>query len=199
MPLILGHALDRRTRPPSSIIVCFMAGGALAFLYFLTPALGPLQAFGTGFPDALPPAPIAYLTTQTVDPALLRSALPSLHMLWAMLMVMQALLYYPLSAKIGYCLFGIATIIATLGLGEHYLIDLIISIPLTLAVFATCLRIPLKHRLPSIIMGSLMGLTWLFAVTRHAQQFSPKTAYASVIASIAITLWFGKKLAQKAR
>jgi hypothetical protein len=108
--------------------------GAVGFLaYQICPAAGPVYRF----PGLFPAAPVVGLVP--IGPAELanayRNAMPSLHMGFALLC------YWNLRS-VGRWL-GIAaaaqlilTGIATLGCGEHYFIDLVVSVPLALAVYS---------------------------------------------------------------
>lgn len=69
------------------------------------------------------------------------NCLPSLHFTWALL----AWYYSPRWLRWPSALLVILTGFATIGLGEHYLIDLIAAVPFTVAVVA----IPLRFKLPT--------------------------------------------------
>jgi PAP2 superfamily len=81
-------------------------------------------------------APIFYVLFPAVGPAWVnvadapRNCLPSLHMAWALIL----LVYTPARARILAILFAGLTGFATLGLGEHYIIDLVAAVPYTYAV-----------------------------------------------------------------
>lgn len=112
----------------------WIVAGCLGYIgYFCLPGVGPQHTFGSAFPIDLP-------DPNGVKPALLvpsgdwpRNAMPSMHTSWAFL-ILLATRNMPLIARIGALTFMIATLISTLGLGEHYLIDLVVAIPFTVAV-----------------------------------------------------------------
>jgi hypothetical protein len=65
------------------------------------------------------------------------NAMPSFHMAWALLIFWYGLkCAWPV--RIGGTVFAAFTVLATLGLGEHYLIDLVVAAPLTAAIDVLC-------------------------------------------------------------
>lgn len=96
-------------------------------LYVLVPISGPAYAFDS-FPNAAPGyliPHVIYLSSRFAPP----NGLPSLHLTVALL-----LLYFARHWKAGLVLglvFVAFTVSATLGLGEHYTVDLIAAIPYT--------------------------------------------------------------------
>lgn len=114
-----------------------LAGGAIAFgLYHLYPAAGPAYAFGAAFPARLPdPSALAPVRAVPAVAGAARNCMPSVHFLWALLAVMGACRLRPLW-RAGFALFAALTALATIGLGEHYLIDLVVAVPFTVLVLA---------------------------------------------------------------
>jgi PAP2 superfamily len=86
---------------------------------------------------AAAPAPLFFLAfpatgpAHAADPLALRNCIPSLHMTWALLGVVYIA---PRWRGIAVA-FAILTAAATLGIGEHYLLDLIVALPYT---WGTC-------------------------------------------------------------
>ena len=76
--------------------------------YWLLPACGP-----------------GYFLSGTVGP---RNAMPSMHTVWAM-MIRQRAARHSLGVRVATDGFLIFTILSTLGLGEHYLVDLLAAVP----------------------------------------------------------------------
>ncbi|MGH9200495.1 MAG: cytochrome P450, partial [Vicinamibacterales bacterium] len=66
-----------------------------------------------------------------------RNAMPSLHFGSVLLATWHVWSYGPM-VQIVSLVFLAGTVLATLGLGEHYLIDLVVALPFTLAVHAAC-------------------------------------------------------------
>ncbi len=104
------------------------------YCYAAVPAMGPAYQF----PDRYPwnPPKVAELSIQRVrlqDGA--RNAMPSLHTAWALMLVWwtrRQARWLRVSADA----FRGCTLLATLGLGEHYLVDLIAGVPFAVATFA---------------------------------------------------------------
>ena len=111
-----------RVRFASSTIVAGLIGFAL---YRVFPAAGPRYAFAS-FPF-LPQWTSSQLH-RVILPGVRLNAMPSLHIVWTLLILRYA---WPLStvSRCGSMLFLVLTILATLGSGEHYAVDLIAAIP----------------------------------------------------------------------
>jgi hypothetical protein len=133
-PLYRGWALHRGLRSGGvNVMHAFVAAGVLGFiLYQVCPAEGPLYSFGARFPDHLPDARDISLAPYLS--AGVHNAIPSMHMAWALLILWAALELGPLALAIAAGLAGF-TVLATLGSGEHYLVDLVVSVPLAFAVW----------------------------------------------------------------
>jgi PAP2 superfamily len=89
-----------------SIAVLLMAAVCAVPFYLLFPAVGPALK---------------------TDPSAPRNCLPSLHVTWAILLWRAT---KPGWAKYAMALFALLTAVATLTTGQHYLIDLIVALPL---------------------------------------------------------------------
>jgi len=136
-------ALEHRARLAT---LCMIAAVFGFMLYFVVPATGPLGAFG----DALvPPAPLSGAPAPTVLPYD-RNAMPSLHAAWAYLVLIYAR-GAALAVRAAVSIFLALTLVATLGLGQHYVIDLVVAVPFALVFRAVCagslrLRSPARRR-----------------------------------------------------
>ena len=69
----------------------------------------------------------------TGDPEAYRNCMPSLHFSWALI----SLIYASRRAKIAAAAYVVLMAAATIGLGEHYLVDLVAAIPFTAAACST--------------------------------------------------------------
>jgi predicted membrane-bound spermidine synthase len=114
--------------------VLLLAPAAAYLCYFLYPAAGPRYLFGPAYPDGtvLPDrVPLSLLVVVPYP----RNCMPSLHTAWALLLVLNARaagrwLRIALVGALG------LTVLGTLGLGEHYLVDLVVAVPFAVAVQA---------------------------------------------------------------
>jgi hypothetical protein len=101
-------------------------GGLL--VYLLVPVAGPLYAF-PGYP-ALPATPLAAHPIPVNAPP---NGVPSVHLSLALV-----IWWYARKLPLGTFLAGLyllLTVAATLGLGEHYVFDLIVAVPYTVIVY----------------------------------------------------------------
>ena len=91
------------------------------------------------------------------------------------------------------------TVLATLGSGEHYLIDLVVAFPFCVMVqglFAFSLKWNDRQRLLAIFGGLATVLAWLWAL-RFASHFfwmSPLIPWTLLVATIAASVWTHKRL-----
>jgi hypothetical protein len=102
-------------------------------LYFVMPAIGPKLAFDVVHPGGLPDAaavPLSFYSSFAIGP---RNAMPSLHTAWALLIAIVGWRMAP-APRIVALVNLIGTVVATLGLREHYVIDLVVAVPFTVGV-----------------------------------------------------------------
>src|SRR5262249_6129821 len=111
------------------------------------------------FPSA--PPPVASLSERTLDVGSNpRNGMPSLH-LAGILLSWWHVRPYGLLPRVITALLGLFTVLATLGLGEHYLVDLVVAFPFTLAVQAACM--PQEGALRRVSRAALLGSVLLVA------------------------------------
>ena len=120
-------------RMPANPLVLFVVTGVAGFiLYQVCPATGPVHVFGVEFPKYPPPSqPLQALLLDDVP----RNAIPSLHSAWALL-IWWNLRYSKNWMRWVATAFLALTLLATLGLGEHYLIDLVVALPFAVAAMS---------------------------------------------------------------
>ncbi len=178
-PLYRGWALYRGVRSGVNIMHAFVAAGLAGFaLYQVCPAEGPVYSFGTRFPDHLPDWHDVSLAPYLS--AGVHNALPSMHMAWALLILWSAFELGPLAIAIAASFVGF-TILATLGSGEHYMVDLVVSVPFAFAVWSA-------FRAQKFRAALGLGLTfgWLIYLRSGTFLLSPGIAnWILVIATIA--------------
>lgn len=114
-----------------NLMALFLAIAILGYVpYFVVPACGPFYAFGSAFPFSLPSVHAAALASNIFQSA--PNAMPSLHLAGALMLFWNSKPW--LALRIGTLIFLTLTIISILGLGEHYVTDLIVAVPFTLAL-----------------------------------------------------------------
>lgn len=121
LPLIFGIAYASE-RSEMMIRTALLAGIAGFVFYNLVPAIGPAYAFVNYPHDGF------LVVTQSLRP---RNCFPSLHLSWAILIARSVV-----GGRLRWLcwIFVVLTGFATIGLGEHYFIDLIASIPFVFAI-----------------------------------------------------------------
>jgi hypothetical protein len=183
----------------------FLAAGFLGWaLYNVVPAAGPLYFLGPNIDGPLPTyAQLPYVVLERVNLPLsvFRNAMPSLHLGWALLLWWN-------SGKLGRATrwfaaaFVFFTALATLGTGEHYLIDLVVAFPFTLMVQALCTRrLPGSQiRLVTAAVGTVIMLSWMLVL-----RFDPKVFLVSrvlpwtcMILTVAVSQYLFRRLEKAA-
>jgi hypothetical protein len=118
------------------------------------------------------------------------NAMPSLHTAWALLIFWRTRRNrFAIRAVAG--LFLLLTLLATLGLGEHYVIDLVVAVPYVVAVRALCMTTAgLRARLAVFSCGAAMVGLWLSGLRSGALLHIPVvTAWGLAVLTVASSLW----------
>jgi hypothetical protein len=154
--------------------VAFLATGPMGVIFYnMFPALGPVHLFHARFPqDPIPTAQVSRLYLEPVKLFGPPNAIPSLHMAWALLVwwYSRGLSWWERGVAFGFLVF---TVLATLGTGEHYFVDLVVAFPFAVLVEAIwSFDFPWNDKLRvRAVVGGLMGtLSWLAAL-RYALRF----------------------------
>jgi len=135
--------------------------------YNLFPAVGPIHIFLGQFPwKPIPTEQVTRLFVEPIAVAGLRNCMPSLHMGWVLLAWWYSRGLSVWERGIAMAFLGF-TIFATMGIGEHYSIDLIVAFPF--AVFleglsALGLGWRERARVAAIVYGLLLTLGWIGAL-----------------------------------
>jgi membrane-associated phospholipid phosphatase len=141
MAAVFGIESRNPARMPFGLLKgLFVCGFVAAIAYSITPVSGPVYALGPAFPGNLDPflegAPGLLATAAGFSP---RNAFPSMHWGWALLTVLlTAHCRWPV--RIVFLAYALVIAGSTLALGEHYLVDLIASFPVMLAIVAVCVE-----------------------------------------------------------
>ena len=171
-----------------NLMTAFAVGGVCGFIFYqICPGLGPVYAFGSRFPAHLPGPGEFQLAMYHGAGA--RNAMPSMHMTWALLVWWSAWELTPLARFIATG-FATLTFLATLGFGEHYLVDLIVAVPFVLLIEAICaLRSQRKAALQAGAAGLGLTLSWLLLLRTTLVAHLPTWAcWVMVVGTIAITI-----------
>ncbi len=163
LPLLAACAIAlqmRSRRQAGAALTGFAAIGLLGYLiYFIYPAAGPVYLLGSNFPFALPDPARVPLDMAPVVPAP-RNAMPSLHMAWAVALCLSVA-DRARQWRLAFAAFVLLTAFATLALGEHYLVDLVVAVPFALAVHAACDGASLRAPRRALLGGAALTAAWL--------------------------------------
>jgi len=159
--------MTRQEKPVWEVIEFLFAPAMIGYLFFsVFPVCGPHYAFAQDFPHTcLPYTTLHHLLLEgvPVSRAFPRNGVPSLHLAWA-LMIWFNTRGLPRAVRITAGALVLATVFDTLATGEHYLFDLIVTLPFTLWMQASLLRrVSFRKRqrwLPAIT-GCAIFLSWL--------------------------------------
>jgi hypothetical protein len=151
--MILCYAINLKRGNGRTVLTAFAVNFLIgSCMYLIVPACGPAFAFERDFPFGHP-AVSAHLMRVSESP----NAIPSLHVSAAILLVMFA--GKRLALRLAAWLYLVGTVAATLALGEHYIIDLVVAVPF--ACFATDVASKRRSR---ALWNLALVLSWLLAI-----------------------------------
>lgn len=202
LPLALVYAAQLRQKKESAfaVMLAFLVTGPVGILFYnMMPAIGPRALFGATYPFH-PPA-IADVLHTTVVPILrtgVRNAMPSLHTAWVLLVWWNSKGLARWIRAIA-MLFVILTVMATLGTGEHYFVDLVVAFPFALMVQAACTySLPFRSgaRHNAFLFGTFVTLIWMALLSFATSIFwiTPVLPWAMIVATIAPTILLWNRL-----
>jgi hypothetical protein len=127
-----------------------------------------------------------------------RNAIPSLHMAWVLLVWWNSRGLARWIRAIA-LVFVVLTVMATLGTGEHYFIDLVVAFPFSLMVQALCsYSQPFRSgpRRNAMLFGTFVTLIWLALLSFSTTLFwsSPVVPWTMVVATVAPSILFWNRL-----
>jgi hypothetical protein len=182
------------------LIVLLLAGVGGWLLYNVVPGTGPIYAFRQSFPwNNIPYKDLSTFAMEKMSiPANIpRNAMPSLHMGWVVLLWWNSK-GLPRAVRAALILYLLLTLVATLGAGQHYLVDLIVSLPFVLAVqSATSYALPNKsRRLTAMFAGSGFTVAWLVLVRFGVPLAlkSPAIPWTLMLATASLTFWLESRM-----
>lgn len=182
LPLALGlvyYLLRERSRQMAQATLRLYLGIAMCgyAAYYFFPAAGSGVVFGNAFPFH-PPALQSMRIAPAPAPFAPRNCMPSLHAAWALALFWSSLLL-PRAVRAAAGLFAGLTLLYALS--QHYLVDFVVAVPFTLAIYAAT-RPWSAWRQPAIrvacMLASLLFLTWLVALRWWIAGFIDSTAVA---------------------
>jgi hypothetical protein len=195
VPLALVYAAHLRLKNKNAfpVMLAFLVTGPIGVLFYnMVPACGPVHIFRQDFPwHPLSTSQAMHMVLETIPLKGARNAIPSLHMAWVLLAWWSS---KGLSRwiRVIALAFVIFTVLATLGIGEHYFVDLVVAFPFAVMVQALCLYpLPFKSgsRRVAFLFGTFASLAWM-ALISFATPFvwiSPVIPWTMVIATISLS------------
>lgn len=202
LPLALVYAaqLRRKTDAAFQTMLAFLITGPLGVIFYnMLPACGPVHVF-RGFPwHPLTVAAAAQMPLIAIPlKGVARNAIPSLHMTWVLLVWWNSkeLARWIRAIAMGFVIF---TIMATLGTGEHYLIDLAVAFPFSLLVQSACsYSLPLHSggRRSAFLFGAFATLTWFALLSFYTRIFwiSPILPWSMIAATVGLSVYLWHRL-----
>jgi hypothetical protein len=198
LPFALGllYGYLRRSSEPHrslrAVVLLFIASVLAVAGYLTVPVAGPRFVFA-GFPFEAPHLDPSDLQLVPLDSEVERNGVPSLHFASALLVWWNLRrLNWGLRAATGFFLIG--TVLATLGLGEHYLVDLVIAVPFALALQAGLMApasVSPRLRWLAAAVGTALTLAWLAALRSAGfVSLAPTVVLVALTAiSVALPFW----------
>jgi hypothetical protein len=195
----IGLEMRSLRRPGMGALPIFLFAGVLGYaLYFLMPVVGPRPFLGPDFPNLLYLAsPVSGHADFSPTP---RNCVPSMHTAWAALAFLatrnQAWVFRAVSL-----LFMICTMLATLGLGQHYVTDLVVAAPFVLLVRGICaVQVGFRReRLGAVATGCLCLVAWCGVIRGGLPSWFMPMVPAAMLATIVVSVWFEQGLADAER
>jgi len=197
LPLAMALAYVVHLRNLKSLIyipLVFVLAMSGAVFYAMLPASGPVYLLGTdhfagecrGFCENLSDTSRLF-NLSLVDPKWPRNALPSLHVVWALLVFFVC--FDLRSARWVAGLFALTTILATLVTGEHYLVDVITAFPF--AAFVWNLRSPNPRNALSGALSLCIVFAWVFLIRTSPSVFwvSPLIPWGMALLTVSCSLY----------
>src|SRR6266849_2889708 len=195
LPLALVYAAHLRLKNKSAfpVMLAFLVTGPLGVLFYnMVPASGPVHIFGQDFPwHPFSTSQAMHTVLATVPLKGARNAIPSLHMAWALLVWWNSkgLTRWIRVIALAFVIF---TVLATLGTGEHYFVDLVVAFPFAVMVQGLCLYpLPFKSgsRRVAFLFGAFASLAWmaLISFATPLLWISPVIPWAMVIATVSVS------------
>src|SRR5208282_106204 len=203
LPILLGLIyagclMSDRKNALACFIALVIAGPIGVIFYNIFPAAGPAYLFGGNFPwHPLSIEQSRHLLVQPIAIAGFRNAMPSLHAAWAYIA-------FWFSRNLSRWERGLAgfflifTLLATLGTGEHYVIDLVVALPFALFILALSKWFVTgnwRMFAPPLAAGLLTTFLWLGALRSAMDVFwlSPVVPWAACLITALGTLWAAQR------
>ncbi len=205
LPMVIGlvyagQLLRDRKRAVSAMIAFLITGPVGVIFYNLLPAVGPIHVFLSQFPwKPIPTEQATRLLVEPIPVAGLRNCMPSLHMTWVLLAwwYSRGLSVWERAIAMVFVVF---TTFATMGIGEHYSIDLVVAFPFAVFLQGLCaigLRWNERARVTAVVYGLMATLGWIGALRFGLKIFwiSAAIPWACCVLTVASAIFVQRRLA----
>lgn len=188
------YLLERRSGRKDDIQVAFITAGIIGIVLLqLAPVAGP-TSFRPDYPDIVPAIDEA-LDQKLVAGMRWRNSIPSLHTTWSLLIYWHAR-PHGLRARLFGGAWVVLTITAMLGLGEHFLADVAITIPFAVAMRAVLASgADVRARQRAFLCGAAFYFGWVGLL--RAPEAVLENAWllrVFAVSGVAAALWFENRL-----
>ena len=181
------YLLERRAGRRGDLQVSFLLAGLLGVaLYHLAPTAGP-KVFTAFFPRQVPSTKDAFAFGVMTA---YRNAIPSLHTTWSLLVYWHARALGRAGRAFGLA-WLVVTVLAMLGFGEHYLTDVIVSIPFAVMARALIVRGP---RVTIVVPALAFGAWILVLHAPIAWEESALAMRALALVTTGAALWLEARI-----
>jgi len=204
LPMVIGlvyagQLLRDRTRAVSAMTAFLITGPVGVVFYNFLPAVGPIHIFLSQFPwKPIPAEQVTRLLVEPIPVEGLRNCMPSLHMGWVLLAwwYSRGLSVWERGIAMAFVVF---TTFATMGTGEHYLIDLVVAFPFAVFLQGLCalgLRWDDRTRMTAVCYGLLLTFGWVGALRLAVKSFwiSPVLPWTCCVLTVASAIFVQRRL-----
>jgi len=202
LELAIVHGFSFRKRPEAhpSLLVAFILIPVIGYpLYLALPMVGPREAWHSVSAQlAFPPDALPDFGTLLLKPAatIPRNCMPSLHTAWTLATLAQAR-RVSRALTIFAAVWFVGTELATLGLGEHWLIDLIVAVPFTYLVYSVAdgPARDREHACALVLLAALV-FAWIAALRGYSHLLAgqPLLVQLAMVATPLVTLVIARRL-----
>lgn len=133
LTMLLQHASEKKLRV--DILLAFILSGIGSLFYIVVPGVGLAVGLGKNWFEMADSSQAIPLLTQSFPPNFPRNCVPSLHTTTALLFFFASMDFGKILRSV-YAVLALGTIIGCLGLGEHYLVDIVMAFPFSIAIWA---------------------------------------------------------------
>jgi hypothetical protein len=179
-----------------AFFLMLLVGLCGAACFFLFPAVGAYWIFAKSFPLHPPAVSAVSLAPTMIAAAVPRNCMPSLHTSWALVALWAA---GRCSLPWRMAMRGLLMVMLLQTLVYHYLADMIVAVPFTLALYAitqTAVPWPARQRRGAFGFGLLSVVIWLVGLRWGASLFQifPLVSWCATLLTIAPCWWLWRRL-----